>query len=133
MDAKHLSHETIREHVGRINTDVVSGWEKGVGPRRKVGGRLYEHWPPEHLPDGRRADWMEGYRAGKAYRDRWMRKSVMFHGYRADGSSLTVTRRGWGAKRGQVLAQMEKMGIASDVTASYFEGGELKRTVRCGI
>ncbi|MFL9811417.1 hypothetical protein D7249_24895 [Stutzerimonas stutzeri] len=30
--SKHMLPEVVEKHCGRINTDIFSGWEKGIGP-----------------------------------------------------------------------------------------------------
>jgi hypothetical protein len=134
MDPKHTSPETVKKHCGgAFNTDILAGWEKGVGPQRKIGGRLYDHWPPEHLEGKRRDDWFWGYRCGKDYRRLYMRRAVHFTAYDQAGEAVTIVRNGWGVRRGQIVSRLEKMGCAGDVMVYYFEDCKIVRTVKCGI
>ena len=133
MDAKHTARETLERYCAYVNVDVLSGWEKGIGPKRKVCGRLYDHWPPEHLTGQRYADWMIGYKAVQRYRKTDMSKSVHFVAYNKQDEQVVVRLKGWSAKRGQVLSRLEKQGCAGDVMVYYFDGSDIKRTVKCGI
>lgn len=33
--------EFIKARCGLVNTDIVTGWEAGLGPKKKIGGRGY--------------------------------------------------------------------------------------------
>ncbi|HGW5539048.1 hypothetical protein ACWJKU_00385 (plasmid) [Methylocaldum sp. MU1018] len=131
--SKHMLPEVVEKHCGRINTDILSGWEKGIGPMRKVGGRLRDHYAPEHLNGQRYWDWKTGYDEGKRYKAIYMRKCVHFSGWNADGE-VVIRRTGWSVPRGEIVTQMERKGCSGDVTVYYFnENGEIVRTVKCGI
>ena len=132
MDPKHISPETVTHHCIRVNVDVMAGWEKGVGPRRKEGGRLYDHSAPDHLTGQRWDDWMMGYRNGKQYRKVSMRRAVYFTGTNDQGT-VEMSFSGWSMPRGRVVTRMIEQGCHGDVYVSYMDGGEVKRTVTCGI
>lgn len=134
MDAIHTSVETVSEHCGYINVDVLAGWEKGIGPRRRVAGRFCDHWPPEHLGGTRYNDWMTGYRSGQRYRESVLsNKSMHFVAYDKNDNQVVVRRKGWNTPRGTVVSQLAKRGCAGDVLVYYFESSKIKRTVKCGI
>lgn len=133
MNKKNLNPAVITKWCGAFNVDILAGWEKGIGPKRKVGGRLYEHWPPEHLGASRATDWRLGYKEGQRYKLAELARSVHFVAYGREGNQVTIRLKGWSAKRGTVITRLENQGCAGDVNVYYFEGSELKRTVKCGI
>ena len=133
MNKKHLNPATVKKWCGSFSVDILAGWEKGIGPQRKVGGRLYEHWPPEHFSASRADAWSLGYKEGQRYKLAELVRSVHFVAYNREGNQVVIRLKGWSAKRGTVVTRLEKQGCAGDVNVYYFEGSELKRTVRCGI
>lgn len=58
---------------------------------------------------------------------------MQFVAYNREGDQVVIRLKGWSAKRGAIVTRLEKQGCAGDVNVYYFEGSELKRTVRCGI
>lgn len=137
MDPKHTSIETITKAVGRWNTDIAAGWEIGLQGKQRIGRRLFERRPPEHLlepQNGRRLmDWTTGFKGAQEYRKFKLCREVYFTGTKADGSEVVITRKGWSVKRGQVVTQLEKQGCAGTVLVLYFEGAKVIRRVNCGI
>lgn len=136
MSSEHTSVETIRKHVGAWNTDIASGWETGLLGKRRVGGRLFERYPPDHLykPENakRLDDWRRGMAAAKTYRERVIpQRETHFVGKNKEGD-VVVVRKGWVA-RGPVVTQLQNRGCGGDVMVFYFEGSKIKRTVQCGI
>lgn len=127
------NHAEIARWCGSLNVDVVSGWEKGIGPLRRVGRRLADHWPPDHLEGARFSEWMRGYEAAKRYKAACLTKSVHFVGTRTDGQDVVLRFKGWSASRRAIVTRLEGQGCVGEVAVYYFEGSELKRTVRCGI
>lgn len=130
----HVARETIERHCGRWDVDILSGWEKGIGPKRRVGCRLYDHSPPDHLTGERYADWMLGYRRGQEYREKMLQqREIHFVGKTRDGEEVVIRRKGWSSDRGRIITQMARRGVLGDVWVFYFEKGDLVRQVRCGI
>ena len=133
MDAKHNDAATVENYCGGTYTaDLHSGWTQGIGPRLKIGGRLYDHTPPANLDGERLNNWVWGYARGKTYRRNHMSKSMHFHARLAQGiffKDVVIVRKSWSAKKDPVLAELQKLGCAGEVTIQYFEGSVLKRTV----
>ena len=125
--------DEIVERVGRFNTDVLVGWEAGTQGKRRIGGKLYDRHPPDYYVGPRRDEWYAGYKGGLALREETARnRMVVFVGENAKGP-LTITRKGWGARRGEVVTQMERKGCYGLVCVFYWEGSKVVRTVNCGI
>lgn len=122
--------ERVTEHVGRFNTDVLTGWEAGLLGKQRIGGRLYQRFPPEHLQGQRLLDWIAGYEGGLRYKA-WRHRMTHFVGQGPNGE-IRVVRKGWVA-RGPVVTQLERAGARGDVLVFYFEDGKLIRQVNCGI
>lgn len=124
--------EMIRTKVGHVNVDVIAGWEAGMRGRERIGGKLYERLPADHLTRPRRLDWYAGQNAAKLYRSS-VRRVTWFTGYTSDGETVEIRRSGWvGRKR--VISQMARRGVAGDVRVLYFHAnGNLARTVNVGI
>jgi hypothetical protein len=122
--------DIITARVGKFNTDVLAGWEAGMNGKQRIGGKLYERHPPEHLQGQRYADWLTGKEAAQRHKAS-SHRSTHFAGKGPDGDMLVV-RKGWVA-RGKVITQMEKAGARGDVFVYYFENGNIVRTVQCGI
>lgn len=136
MKKDHLSIEIIRDRCGKWNTDVAAGWAAGLQGKQRLLGKLVHRRAPLHLYDehnrARLSDWNLGYRHGRRYRETDMLRQVWAVGQNADGE-VTLKRKGWGVSRGALVTKLEQMGCGGDVLVLYFEGGELCRTVRCGI
>jgi len=115
----------------RLNTDTLSGWETGLQGKQRIGRSLHERYAPEHLwqHPQRLEDWNYGRDA--AYRYLASRETV-FSGETADGKKIELTRKGWVA-RGPVISVMERRGVVGDVWVYYLGGGEVARSVMCGI
>lgn len=129
-----LSRETVQRHCGRWDIDILSGWEVGVGPRRRIGGRLYDHLPPDHLAGQRLLDWLHGYERGKEYRAQLLRRrTTHFVGATRDGREILIKRKGWAVDRGRVVDQMARRGVMGDVMVYFFDGPDLVKRIRCGI
>lgn len=122
--------DLVTEHVGRISTDVLSGWEAGLLGQKRVAGKLFDRRPPEHLTGSRYADWLAGYEAASRYRAS-RRRETHFSAKGRYGDVLVV-RKGW-VPRGKTLSKMEQEGAYGDVAVFYMEDGKIKRTVNCGI
>lgn len=120
----------ITEKVGRFNTDILSGWEAGLMGKERIGRKLFDRCAPEHLTGQRFADWNIGRDAACRYKKSLVRQTY-FTGKGPHGE-IKIVRAGW-VSRGKVVTQMERAGAYGDVFVSYTEGGEVKRTVVCGI
>lgn len=129
----HSDIKTIAFWCGQPNVDVIAGWEKGLGPRQRIGRKLFDYSPPAHLTGQRFVDWSQGYQAAQRYRKAYLVKAVHFVGEDASGARTVLRFKGWSAKRGTIVSRLEKLGCRGDVMVYYFEGSELKRTVQCGI
>lgn len=129
----HTEFATVSAWCDRPNVDVLAGWEKGIGPLQREGRKLFDHTPPSHLTGQRYADWTRGYEAGKRYRQAYLVKVVHFVGQDKTGKQVVLRFKGWSVKRGTIIARLEKQGCSGDVNVYYFQGSELKRTVRRGI
>lgn len=125
--------DLIADRVGRINTDVVVGWEAGIRGKQRIGGKLFDRHPPDYFVGHRLADWYAGYNAGLAHHcEKASSRMVVFVGENGEGQ-LTVRRQGWGARRGEVVTQMERKGCYGNISVFYWEGSKIVRTVNCGI
>ncbi len=122
----------VEKEVGHVNTDVLDGWETGMRGKQRVAGKLYSRDAPEHLTGNRLADWLIGRNAAERYRAASPAKYTHFVGRKSSGEEVVIRRKGWVA-RGPVITRMEQMGCMGDVMVYLFLGGDLKRTVRCGI
>ncbi len=125
--------DLVVDRVGRINTDVLVGWDAGTQGKQRIGGKLFDRIPPDYFVGPRRDDWYAGYRAGLAHRkEKASSRTVVFVGENAKGS-VTIHRKGWGARRGEVVTQMERKGCYGTVSVFYWDGSKIARTVTCGI
>lgn len=125
--------DLIVDRVGRFTTDVLVGWEAGTQGKQRIGGKLFDRHPPDYFVGSRLSDWYAGYKAGLTYHgEKASRRTVVFVGENAEGQVI-VHRKGWGARRGEVVTQMERKGCYGDVTVMYWEGSKIVRTVNCGI
>ena len=123
----------ILDCVGRFSTDVLTGWESGQQGKQRIGGKLFDRHPPEYFVGRRLADWYAGYQAGLSHHEKEASKrTVVFVGENKDGQ-LTIRRKGWAVRRGQVVTQMERKGCYGSVSVFYWEGSKIVRTVNCGI
>lgn len=136
MSPEHTSIETITAEVGRWSVDVAAGWETGMLGRQRIRGTLYQRHAPEHLMEPknelRLKDWLAGRDGASRYRKRALFREVHFVASNKDGQ-LSVVRKGWSVRRGDVVTQLEDKGCFGDVYVFYYEGGKLARTVMCGI
>lgn len=129
----HELRDLIVDRVGRFTTDVLVGWEAGTQGKQRVGGKLFDRHPPEYFEGQRREDWYAGYRSGMAHREeKASSRTVVFIGENAEGQ-VTIRRKGWGVRRGEVVTQMERKGCYGDITVMYWDGSMIVRTVNCGI
>lgn len=125
--------DLISDRVGRFSTDVLVGWEAGMQGKQRIGGRLFDRHPPDYFVGPRLADWYAGYNAGLAYHgEKASSRMVIFVGENAEGQ-LTIRRKGWGVRRGEIVTQMERKGCYGTVSVFYWEGSKVVRTVNCGI
>lgn len=126
-------HDLIIDRVGRFNTDVLVGWEAGMQGKQRIGGKLFNRHPPDYFVGSRLTDWYAGYRAGLERHDKKAGdRIVVFVGENGEGQ-LTVRRKGWGVRRGEVVTQMERKGCYGSISVFYWEGSKVVRTVNCGI
>lgn len=136
IDMARLTQELrdlIAERVGRFNTDVLVGWEAGMQGKQRIGGKLFDRHPPDYFVGPRRDEWYAGYRAGLAqHKQMASTRTVVFVGENTAGP-LTIRRKGWGVRRGEVVTQMERKGCYGSVTVFYWEGSKVVRTINCGI
>jgi hypothetical protein len=126
--------DVIAARCGHYNVDVLAGWKAGIGPRRRIGGTLFDHHPPEHLTGKRYSDWLLGYTEAQRYRASAPRKRVCFTGTDPDGKTVVIWRTGWNVRRGPVITRLERAGCTRDVTVDYLdESGQIVRTRYVGI
>jgi hypothetical protein len=121
-------HSKVERSLGRINADILSGWETGLKGRERINGKLYARQPPEHLTGARLTDWYLGFDG--ATRLLGTRQTV-FTGKSRNGP-VEIKRRGW-VTRSSTISRMEKMGAAGSVDVFYLEAGEIVKTHSCGI
>lgn len=114
-----MDTEKIEKKVGRLNTDIMSGWEVGMKGKERLGRMLFDRVPPEHLTGQRREDWLAGRDAATGLL--YSRKTY-FAGKNAQGDFI-VKRKGWVAPWPVVKALTAK-GAIGDVLVTYFEDGE---------
>jgi hypothetical protein len=115
-------------YVGRINTDILCGWETGLKGQERINGKLYPRQPPEHLSGARLSDWYLGFDSASRLLST---RQTIFTGRTKDGP-VKIKRQGWVARR-SVISRMEKMGVGNSVDVFYLEAGEIVRTQNCGI
>lgn len=125
--------DLIVDRVGYFSVDVLTGWEAGLKGKERIGRRLFDRVPPDHFQGQRRRDWYAGHRGALRYRDRIeAARSVSFVGECKDGQ-VTISRKGWSVKRGEIVTRLERAGCYGDVMVFYWEGSKIVRTIRCGI
>lgn len=117
----------IERYVGRINTDIRSGWEVGLQGMRRVGGQLFDRHPPEHLAGQRRADWKDG----KAAAARFLESRKTHFSYQTVEGRVEFWRKGF-ADRARVVKSLRDKGIFVDIDVCYVEDGEIVRRYCCG-
>jgi hypothetical protein len=132
MDQQEL-RALVATYVDRVNVDVLTGWEAGIQGKERIGRKLFDRVPPEYYEGQRRHDWYAGHRAATLHRELRLVRSVSFLGNTPDGESVRIERKGWGVRRGEIVTRMERMGCRGDVSVFYREGGNIVRTVNCGI
>lgn len=125
--------EMIVDRVGRISTDVVVGWEAGIRGKQRIGGKLFDRHPPDYFVGPRLADWYAGYNGGLTHHGEAANKRTMVFVGENDDGPLTVRRKGWGVRRGEVVTQMERKGCYGSISVFYWEGSKIVRTVNCCI
>lgn len=120
--------QVIERYVGRLTTDIRSGWETGLLGQQRCGSVLIDRLPPEHLIGARRRDWLAGQEAaGRFLQTR--RTHFQYKG--ADGEPIEFWRKGF-ANRSTVVSGLRKKGIFVDIDVSYCEDGDVVRKVSCG-
>lgn len=50
----------VEHYTGRVNVDVLAGWEAGLKGKERLAGRLWPRQAPVHLVGQRFADWSWG-------------------------------------------------------------------------
>lgn len=126
------NHEQVECFVGRINTDILSGWEAGLKGKERIAGRLWERQAPTHITGRRHDDWIDG-RNGAARL--LATRLTIFTGKTLGGQSVMVKRKGWVSsdQRWKVVYRMkETQGVIGDVYVAYMESGEIAREHNCG-
>jgi len=118
----------IERYVGRLNTDIRSGWETGLLGKQRCGSQLIDRFPPEHLTGIRRRDWFDGQEAaGRFLQTR--RTHFQYKG--PDGASVEFWRKGF-ADRSKVVSALRKKDVLVDINVTYVEDGEVTRSYCCG-
>ncbi|MDT8925156.1 hypothetical protein RBE51_20400 [Pseudomonas taiwanensis] len=120
----------IERYAGRINVDIVSGWEAGLKGKERLAGRLWPRQAPIHLVGQRLMDWELGRDAAARLIET---RNTVFSGATSSGP-VTVTRKGWLAQTGRwkTVNQMVKdNGVIGDVLVSYTEDGDIVRSQYC--
>ena len=112
-------------YVLKQGTDYAAGWETGRNKgRERLGSRLVDRLPPEHLGvTARAAEWVRGYKDG--LRDRSCASRAMVCYYDRKGSFVIEHKTG---TRSAIVNALALLGIAGDVMIT--RNG---RTHRCGI
>lgn len=125
---RQTARNKAERYVGRVNVDILSGWETGMKGRERVNGKLYARQPPEHLSGVRLSDWYLGFDGATKLLST---RQTVFAGRTKDGP-VEIKCQGWVARR-SVISKMEKMGVWNSVDVFYLEGGEIVRAQNCGI
>ena len=112
-------------YVLKQGTDYAAGWETGRNKgRERLGSRLVDRLPPEHIRLTTRADeWYRGYKAGLLDRKQAALSLVCYR----DRSGNFVAEHKTGT-RSAIVNALALRGIAGDVMITC--NG---RTHRCGI
>lgn len=118
----------IERYVGRLNTDIRSGWEAGLLGKQRCGSQLIDRFPPEHLIGARRRDWLDGQQAAGRF---LATRRTHFQYKGADGDDVEFWRKGF-ADRARVVSGLRKKGVLVDINVSYVEDSEVVRAYSCG-
>lgn len=124
-----MDREKIQKYAGKCNVDVMSGWEAGLLGKERIGGKLFDRFPPDHIQGSRLDDWLMGRNAAIRL---LQSRLTFFTGKTLDNQELMIKRRGWVA-RGPVIKLMEKRGAIGWVQVHYVEDGEIVRKHDCGL
>jgi len=120
--------QVIERYVGRLTTDIRSGWETGLLGQQRCGSVLIDRLPPEHLIGARRRDWLDGQEAaGRFLQTR--RTHFQYKG--ADGEPVEFWRKGF-ADRTKIVSALRKKDVLVDINVTYIEDGEVTRSYCCG-
>jgi hypothetical protein len=121
----------VERYTGRVNVDILSGWETGLKGKEKLGGRLWPRQAPIHLVGSRLADWELGRDAAARLIET---RRTVFSGTSSTGP-VTVTRKGWLARNGRwktVNQMVKESAVIGDVLVCYMEAGDIVRSQYCG-
>ncbi|WP_326526706.1 hypothetical protein [Dokdonella sp.] len=112
-------------YVLKKGTDYAAGWETGRNKgRERLGSRLVDRLPPEHLSVTPRAsEWERGYKDGLCDRSSAARSMVCY--YDKNGNFVAEHKTG---TRSAIVNALALLGIAGDVMIT--RNGI---THRCGI
>jgi len=119
----------IERYVGRLNTDIRSGWETGLLGKQRCGSQLIDRFPPQHLIGKRRRDWFDGQGAAARF---LQTRRTHFQYKGANGVQVEFWRKGF-ANRSTVLSALRKKGVLVDVEVTYVEDGNIVRALSCGF
>lgn len=105
-------------------TDYTAGWEIGRNEgRERVGSKLYDRQPPEHLVIERRWNWQDGYKAGLLARTQAARVMVAY----TDPAGVFQVVHMTGSNR-DIVNRLARSGVAGDVEIT-----RARCVHRCGI
>lgn len=120
----------VERYAGRVNADVLAGWEAGLKGKERLAGRLWLRQAPIHLVGSRLTDWELGCDAAARLIET---RRTVFSGTSSRGP-VTVTRKGWLARnaRWKTVNQMvNESAVTSDVLVCYTEDGDIVRSQYC--
>ncbi|WP_295408129.1 hypothetical protein [uncultured Thiocystis sp.] len=107
------------------NVDDAAGDAVGLTlGRQRLGNRLVDREPPEHLGRERRGWWRVGYEAGLQMRARRITIVVWDGGSRTDQGHVNRTR---------IINRLALQGVTGDVRISYHDATGMLSEHRCGI
>lgn len=122
------NHSRIEKYVGKLNVDVLSGWEAGIQGKERISRMLNNRLPPAHLSGPRLLDWIAG-RDGAA---RLLATRLTFFMGSSLSGDMEIKRKGW-VSRWPVIHKMGSKGFSGDVRVYYMEDGEIVRQHDCCI
>ena len=137
MKIKTTTKEVILQEVGFWNLDIDLGWQAGIIGKERVLGMLRERQAPDHFYQennkARLADWLIGRNKAKQFRETKLCREVHFSAQGEKGP-ISGTYKGWSINRGKIVTRlMLQHGCYGDVHFDYCEGGQIVRSIRCGI